>query len=159
MIEKFGRFPVLASRTNDALATLFDDVRHVACLHDEPAPASALPYAAANLTLVGVPPAGGDDLAAKLDICRLTPRYVRTIVRELRAADAVHVTVSTLESSVSPSAVLIGVASFLVATSTFQPVTGCTDASEIGWSCGNWTTSGTSSGTSRRSPPRSPCSG
>lgn len=79
------------ARELDALATLFDEVRHVACLHDEPAPASALPYAAANLTLVPVPPAGGDDLAAKLDIVRRTPRYVETIVRELRGADAVHV--------------------------------------------------------------------
>jgi len=79
------------ARELDALATLFDDVRHLACLHDEPAPASALPYAAGNLTLVPVPPAGGDDLAAKLDIVRLTPRYVRAIARELAGADAVHV--------------------------------------------------------------------
>ncbi len=79
------------ARELDVLATLFDEVRHVACLHDEPAPASALPYAARNLTLVPVPPAGGDDLSAKLEIIRLTPLYSRTIVRELRTADAVHV--------------------------------------------------------------------
>ena len=33
----------------DHLATLFDEVRHIACLHPEPAPASALPYAAPNV--------------------------------------------------------------------------------------------------------------
>jgi glycosyltransferase involved in cell wall biosynthesis len=79
------------ARELDALATLFDDVRHVACLHDEPAPGDALPYAAANLALVAVPPAGGDDLAAKLGILRHTPRYLQTIARELAGADAVHV--------------------------------------------------------------------
>lgn len=79
------------ARELDALATLFDEVRHVACLHDEPAPGDALPYAAANLALVPVPPAGGDDLAAKLGILRHTPRYVQTIARELAGADAVHV--------------------------------------------------------------------
>jgi glycosyltransferase involved in cell wall biosynthesis len=79
------------ARELDALATLFDDVRHVACLHDEPAPGDALPYAAANLALVPVPPAGGDDLAAKLGILRHTPRYLQTIARELACADAVHV--------------------------------------------------------------------
>jgi glycosyltransferase involved in cell wall biosynthesis len=79
------------ARELDALATLFDEVRHVACLHAAPAPASALAYAAANLTLVPVPPAGGTDLAAKLAILGHTPRYLRTIVRELAGADAVHV--------------------------------------------------------------------
>lgn len=78
-------------RELDRLATLFDEVRHVACLHDEPAPASALPYRAPNLTLVPLPPAGGDDLVAKLDIVRRLPGYTRTIARELRDADAVHV--------------------------------------------------------------------
>lgn len=79
------------ARELDALASLFSEVRHVACLHDEPAPASALPYEAANITLVPLPPAGGDTLRAKLDILRETPGYVRTIVRELRDVDAVHV--------------------------------------------------------------------
>jgi glycosyltransferase involved in cell wall biosynthesis len=79
------------ARELDALATLFDEVRHVACLHDEPAPGDALPYAATNLALVPVPPAGGDHLAAKLGILRHTPRYLTTIARELAGADAVHV--------------------------------------------------------------------
>jgi glycosyltransferase involved in cell wall biosynthesis len=79
------------ARELDALATLFDEVRHVACLHDDPAPASALPYAAPNLALIPVPPAGGDELVAKLGILRQTPRYVATIARELPGADAVHV--------------------------------------------------------------------
>jgi glycosyltransferase involved in cell wall biosynthesis len=79
------------ARELDALATLFDEVRHVACLHDELAPASALPYRAKNIELVPLPPAGGDQLVAKLDIVRHLPTYTRVIARELRDADAVHV--------------------------------------------------------------------
>ncbi|HEY5952012.1 MAG TPA: glycosyltransferase [Kofleriaceae bacterium] len=79
------------ARELSVLAELFDEVRHVACLHAEPPPASALPYTAANLELVPVPPAGGDDVLAKLDIFRKLPLYAATIRRELRGADAVHV--------------------------------------------------------------------
>jgi glycosyltransferase involved in cell wall biosynthesis len=78
-------------RELDALATLFADVRHVAFLYDGPAPASALPYTAANVTLVPLPAAGGVDLAAKLGVLRRMPGYLATIARELAGADAVHV--------------------------------------------------------------------
>ena len=74
------------ARELSAVASLFDEVRHVACLHEGPPPASARPYDAANVTLVPVPPAGGPTLRDKLAIARLTPRYVRTIRRELRDA-------------------------------------------------------------------------
>lgn len=79
------------TREIDALAALFEEVRHVACLHDGPPPASALRYRAPNVELVPVEPAGGSELTDKLDILRLAPRYLRTIQRELRGADAVHV--------------------------------------------------------------------
>jgi glycosyltransferase involved in cell wall biosynthesis len=79
------------ARELDQLATLFDRVSHVACLHDEPPPASALPYSAANIALVTVPPAGGDSVGAKLGIVGHFPLYARTILRELDDADAVHV--------------------------------------------------------------------
>lgn len=79
------------ARELDALAELFTSVRHVACLHAELPPASALPYAARNIELVPVPPAGGETLGSKLNIVRLMPRYARTIHHELRGADVVHV--------------------------------------------------------------------
>lgn len=79
------------AREIDALAELFDEVRHVACLHPEAAPRSAEPYRASNVELVPVPPAGGNQLEDKLGILRLTPSYVRTVHRELRHADAVHI--------------------------------------------------------------------
>ncbi len=79
------------ARELSEVARLFTEVRHVACLHAEAAPASALPYTAPNLTLVPVPPAGGSRIVDKLSIGTLTPLYLRTIARELSDADAVHV--------------------------------------------------------------------
>ncbi|MCP3958344.1 MAG: glycosyltransferase family 4 protein [bacterium] len=75
----------------DHLASLFDSIHHIACLHDEPAPSSSLPYATANVTLTLLPPAGGQHLVDKLGILRLSPRYLRAIWRGLRNADVVHV--------------------------------------------------------------------
>lgn len=79
------------AREIDHLATLFDEVVHVACLHEGEAPASALPYRAPNVRLRGVPPVGGVSLKAKLRILSLYPHYARVILDELRHADAVHV--------------------------------------------------------------------
>lgn len=78
-------------RELDQLATRFERVRHVACLSEEPAPASALPYTANNLELVPVPPSGGQGIRGKLDVLRVCPIYIRTILRELRDTDMVHV--------------------------------------------------------------------
>lgn len=75
----------------DALAQLFDNIRHIACLHPGPAPASCLPYQAENIQLVGLPPAGGDNLKAKLDILQLSPLYFKTMLQEIPKADAIHV--------------------------------------------------------------------
>ena len=78
-------------RELDALAALFDEITHVATLYPEEAPASVLPYTAANVRLRLVPPAGGDSLADKLGILAAYPRYGRVIREELARADAVHV--------------------------------------------------------------------
>lgn len=75
----------------DHLGVIFDEVRHIACLHDGEAPPSALPYAARNVSLVPVPPTGGNKLSDKLNILRLSALYLRTILRGLRWADVVHV--------------------------------------------------------------------
>jgi glycosyltransferase involved in cell wall biosynthesis len=78
-------------RELDQLATRFDRVRHVACLYDEPAPASALPYTAKNLELVPVRPAGGEGLRGKLDALLASAGYARTILAELADADVLHI--------------------------------------------------------------------
>jgi glycosyltransferase involved in cell wall biosynthesis len=78
-------------RELDVLASLFDEVRHLAYLYDGSAPASELAYRAPNLTLVPFTPSGGAGIAAKLGVVARFPEYVRTILRELEGADAVHV--------------------------------------------------------------------
>ena len=78
-------------RELDRLATRFERVRHIACLHPEPAPASDLPYSATNIELVPVPPSGADGFLGKLDVLRTSPKYIATILRELPDADMVHV--------------------------------------------------------------------
>jgi glycosyltransferase involved in cell wall biosynthesis len=75
----------------DHLAQVFDEIRHVACLHPAPAPATMLPYEAKNVELILVPPAGGEQLRNKLEILKLSPLYLRTVWKELRSADLVHV--------------------------------------------------------------------
>lgn len=73
------------------LSRLFSEIRHVGCLRNGPVPATALPYLSDKVRLIPVPPAGGESLAAKLDILRLSPLYIYTILKELKWADAVHV--------------------------------------------------------------------
>lgn len=78
-------------RELDYLATLFDEVVHVAPLYDEAAPRSALPYASANVRLRQVRPAGGESLRDKLRIIGSAASYSAAIWEELNRADVVHV--------------------------------------------------------------------
>lgn len=78
-------------REIDHLASLFDEVVHIAPLHLVSAPASGLPYQAANVRFRAVPPAGGEQFIHKLGILWRFPDYVRAMINEMRAADVVHV--------------------------------------------------------------------
>lgn len=73
------------------LAALFDSVVHIAVGYPGPAPASALPYAAANVRVRLVEPAGGDTLRDKIGILTAYPNYARVIREEMGRADAIHV--------------------------------------------------------------------
>lgn len=73
------------------MASMFDQLVHVAVLYDKPAPQSELPYTADNIRFVGMRPAGGKGLLSKLDVLMQYPRYARTILREVRGADVVQV--------------------------------------------------------------------
>lgn len=75
----------------DHLSGLCSEIRHIACLHPGQAPKNALPYSTKNLTLIPVPPSGGETLADKLGILFLFPRYWWTIRKHLPWAEAVHV--------------------------------------------------------------------
>jgi phosphatidylinositol alpha-1,6-mannosyltransferase len=79
-------------RELDQLASLFDEVRHVAPLYDEPAPASALASRRPDrVTLHPVAPAGGRTLRAKFEVLAHYPAWRRAIRQEVAGADLVHV--------------------------------------------------------------------
>lgn len=73
------------------LAQIFDRVVHVAPLHSEPPPESALPYDTSKVTVRPVAPSGGSKWVHKLRIFTIWPEYIRTISEELSRADMVHV--------------------------------------------------------------------
>lgn len=77
-------------REIDHLATLFDDVVHIAPLHQEEPPPSALPYEASNVRLYPVKPSGGLTFWHKLNILTHIPMYLRAFGTELVDADVVH---------------------------------------------------------------------
>jgi len=78
-------------REIDALGELFETVVHVAPVHPESAPPSALAYRCPRVRVRGVRPAGGRRWRDKLGILARAPGYVRSIAQELGPADVVHV--------------------------------------------------------------------
>lgn len=78
-------------REIDYLSSLFDTVAHIAPLHTEPAPESAISYSSNRVELRSIPVAGGISLVDKLQIVRVIPVYLEAIVQELANADVVHV--------------------------------------------------------------------
>ena len=73
------------------LATLFDQVIHIAPLHAGEVPNSSLPYTATNVRFVPVSPSGGDTLFQKLDILYNFPSYLKMMKHEINAADLIHI--------------------------------------------------------------------
>lgn len=73
------------------LTTLFKLVEHLAPLHLQPAPASALPYTDIRISFTAVKPAGGEKLWDKLGVLIKVPGWLKEMRRAMRAADAVHI--------------------------------------------------------------------
>ena len=78
-------------REIDEISKLFDRVVHIAPLHSDDAPESALGYESARVRLREVNPSGGVGIADKLGVLLHLGAYARAIYQELRDADAVHV--------------------------------------------------------------------
>jgi glycosyltransferase involved in cell wall biosynthesis len=78
-------------REIDHLATLFEEVVHIATLVNAPAPRIAAPYRAPNVRARLLPASGGATFLRKLGSLFCLPRYLWAIIAELRHADAVHV--------------------------------------------------------------------
>ena len=75
----------------DHLATLVDELVHIAPVHQGPAPASATAYRAPNVSVVPVRAAGGDGPAAKAGIAAAVPGWLLAMHRGTRGADLLHV--------------------------------------------------------------------
>ena len=78
-------------RELDLWGDLFPRLVVVAPVVDGPPPGDAAPLERANVSLVGVPPTGGETVAAKLRQLVLLPALVGRLLRVLLTADAVHV--------------------------------------------------------------------
>jgi glycosyltransferase involved in cell wall biosynthesis len=89
------------------MASMFGELVHLAPLHNEPAPPSALAYTWPAVHFVPVRPAGGERLQEKIAIGKVIPQYLRAILTELRYADAVQVRCS---ANISLIALLILIA-------------------------------------------------
>ncbi len=85
-----GAWPA-AVREVEALASLCDEVVHVACLHPGQAPPQAIPHQARNLGFEWLPPAGGRGWSGKLHTLRAMPQRLAAIDRAWADADAVLV--------------------------------------------------------------------
>lgn len=75
----------------DQLATLFEEVVHLAPLHSLPVPASSLTYTNPKIQFLPVKPAGGESFLNKLTIVREIPNWLRLIKRKIQQADIIHI--------------------------------------------------------------------
>jgi len=78
-------------REIDHLGSLFDQIVHIAPLHDSPAPDSALAYQASNVDFHQVKPAGGNNIINKLGILSKIPGWLSVIKRDMKESDAIHI--------------------------------------------------------------------
>lgn len=69
------------------LLEVFDTIYHVAMLHDDEAPASALPYVSDKIVFVPLPALGGQTVGAKLKLIWKSPEVLRIIRQTLKKVD------------------------------------------------------------------------
>ena len=82
-----GAWPATV-REIDALASQFDEVVHLACLHEGDPPPQAESYRATNVRLELLRPAGGPGVRGKFEAFRALPGRMAAIERAWRHADA-----------------------------------------------------------------------
>lgn len=69
------------------LVSVFDEIRHVAMLHQESAPASALPYTSGKIKFIPIRAVGGSALLDKTAIVWQAPKIINKIRSALKGAD------------------------------------------------------------------------
>ena len=69
------------------LLEIFDDITHLAMLHPQPAPASALPYVSHRIHFVALPTVGGKQFVSKLNILWKAPKTLAIIHHYIKQTD------------------------------------------------------------------------
>lgn len=77
------------------IVSRWDEIVHIACLHDGDPPAGFRPYSSPKIKFVPLKPTGGARLIEKLNILANAPNTVRTISREIRGATNVQLRTPT----------------------------------------------------------------
>ena len=69
------------------LIEIFDEIRHIAMLHTEEAPDSAMPYTSEQIKFIPIKAVGGKTIKDKLRVAWQGPKVISTIKRVLRTSD------------------------------------------------------------------------
>ena len=70
------------------LAAHFDHIYHVAFLHSEAPPPSAIPYQATNISFLALPPSGGKSMLGKFSVLKTAPAVLKIVRETLKKVDA-----------------------------------------------------------------------
>ena len=84
------------------LLTVFDEIYHIATLHEEAPPASSLPYTSDRIKLITIPVTGGKTLKDKLSIITKMPEVLKTVSSTLKKVDCFQFRCCLLYTSPSP---------------------------------------------------------
>lgn len=77
------------------LADYWEEVCHVGCFYEGTPLASSLPYTAANITFVPIPPYGGKKIRDKILILFKIPKIIRQVVKATKDASEVQLRLPT----------------------------------------------------------------
>lgn len=78
-------------RELDQLASLFDELVHLAPSHSGTPPGSSLAYSNSKISFIPVKPAGGGRFKDKLSIIGQIPAWLAAMKKEIKEADAIHI--------------------------------------------------------------------
>lgn len=82
-------------REINELTQLFDQIVHIACLHDGDAPESCIPYQSNAVTFIDIPPFGGRSFGQKLSTIKIFPGIIKIFNKERKDADWTQVRLPT----------------------------------------------------------------
>ena len=69
------------------LLAIFQEITHIAMLHDQKPPANVLPYVSDRITFVPIPAVGGPKLSDKLSVLLKAPQIIAEVKTHLKTSD------------------------------------------------------------------------